>query len=151
MAASATFALKAGVWFRRGRLLMVSPDSRGTACPPSGRNSTYRPVQISGTGSEFKDGEFTGKGTVYAAKGAMTSSGPLADGKFVGTVADQETIRMEINSGVYVVPVRFNDTITLDAVVDSGATDLSIPADVVLTLMRTNTISQQDFLGQQTY
>jgi DDE superfamily endonuclease len=37
--------------FRRGRLLMVSPDSRGTACPPSGRNSTYRPVQISGTGS----------------------------------------------------------------------------------------------------
>src|SRR5947209_12702493 len=28
MAASATFALKAGVWFRRARLLMVSPDSR---------------------------------------------------------------------------------------------------------------------------
>jgi hypothetical protein len=28
MAASATFALKAGVWFRRGRLLMLSPDSR---------------------------------------------------------------------------------------------------------------------------
>ena len=53
MAANATFALKAGVWFRRGRLLMVSPDSRGTACPPSGRNSTYRPVQISGTGSEL--------------------------------------------------------------------------------------------------
>src|ERR1035441_8149750 len=51
MAASATFALKAGVWFRRGRLLMVSPDSQGTACPLSGRNSTYRPVQISGTGS----------------------------------------------------------------------------------------------------
>src|ERR1035437_7282661 len=53
MAASATFALKAGVWFRRGRLLMVSPDSRSTACPPSGRNSTYRPVQISGTGSNL--------------------------------------------------------------------------------------------------
>src|SRR5665811_2627909 len=52
MAASATFALKAGVWFRRGRLLMVSPGSRGTACPLSGRNSTYRPVQISGTGSD---------------------------------------------------------------------------------------------------
>src|SRR5450759_857039 len=52
MAASATFALKAGVWFRRGRLLMVSPGSRRTACPLSGRNSTYRPVQISGTGSK---------------------------------------------------------------------------------------------------
>ena len=44
--------LKAGVWFRRGRLFMLSPDSRATACPPSGRNSTYRPVQISGTGSD---------------------------------------------------------------------------------------------------
>src|ERR1700680_2584969 len=53
MAASATFALKAGVWFRRGRLLIVSPDSLGTACPLSGRNSTYRPVQISATGSHL--------------------------------------------------------------------------------------------------
>jgi hypothetical protein len=47
----ATLALKAGVWFRRARLVIVSPDSLGTACPLSGRNSTYRPVQISGTGS----------------------------------------------------------------------------------------------------
>ena len=46
MAASATLALKPGVWFRRGRLLIVSPNSPGTACPLSGRNSTYRLVQI---------------------------------------------------------------------------------------------------------
>jgi len=51
IAASATFALKAGVWFRRGRLLVVSPDSRAIACQLSGRNSTYRRVQISGAGS----------------------------------------------------------------------------------------------------
>jgi hypothetical protein len=30
---------------------MVSPDSRDIACPLAGRNSTHRPVQISGTGS----------------------------------------------------------------------------------------------------
>src|SRR5262245_57700773 len=30
---------------------MVSPDSQAPACLPSGRNSTYRPVQISATGS----------------------------------------------------------------------------------------------------
>src|SRR5580700_2942537 len=51
MAASATFALKVAVWFRRGRLFMVSPDSLGTACPLSGRNCTYRSVQISETSS----------------------------------------------------------------------------------------------------
>src|SRR5260370_7954189 len=53
MATIATFALKAGVWFRRGRLLIVSPDSLGTACPLSGRNSTYRPVQILEASSLF--------------------------------------------------------------------------------------------------
>ncbi len=47
-------ALKAGVWFRRGRLLIVSPDSQGTACPLSGRNSTYRPVQILEAGSQYR-------------------------------------------------------------------------------------------------
>jgi hypothetical protein len=41
------------VWFRRGRLLMVSPDSRDTACPLSGRNSTYRPVQIREASSDL--------------------------------------------------------------------------------------------------
>src|SRR6202022_3881118 len=53
-AASATFALKVGVWFRRGRLFMVSPDSLGTACPLSSRNSTYRLVQISETSSNSR-------------------------------------------------------------------------------------------------
>src|SRR5215207_5485241 len=40
-AARATFALKAGVWFRRGRLLIVSPAPR-PSWPPSGRNYTHR-------------------------------------------------------------------------------------------------------------
>src|SRR6187402_1311961 len=45
-AAKATFALKAGVWFRRGRLVIVSP-MRHAYWPLSGRNSTYPDVQIS--------------------------------------------------------------------------------------------------------
>src|ERR1700676_2092027 len=45
MAANATFALKAGVWFRLVRLVMLSPDPRRSS-PPSGRKSTYPPVQI---------------------------------------------------------------------------------------------------------
>jgi hypothetical protein len=52
-------ALKPGVWFRRGRLLIVSPDSLGTACPLSGRNSTYRLVQILEAGSKGT-GDFNG-------------------------------------------------------------------------------------------
>jgi hypothetical protein len=44
-----------------------------------------------------------------------------------------------------VVPVLINDAITLDFVVDSGAADVSIPADVVSTLIRTKTIGPSDF------
>jgi len=58
---------------------------------------------------------------------------------------------MEKSGGVYVVPTRFNDAITLDAVVDSGAIDVSVPADIVLTLIRTKTVTPEDFLGKQTY
>src|SRR4029077_9297746 len=75
MAASATFALKAGVWFRRGRLLIGSPDSLGTACPLSGRNSTYRPVQISATGSIVRRGKREVRASFYIAEAALPAAG----------------------------------------------------------------------------
>jgi clan AA aspartic protease (TIGR02281 family) len=58
---------------------------------------------------------------------------------------------MQIDCGVYAVPVLVNGAITLDFVVDSGAADVSIPADVVSTLMRTKTLQVSDFIGRQTY
>jgi gag-polyprotein putative aspartyl protease len=60
-------------------------------------------------------------------------------------------VAMENIGGIYLVPIRISDTITLDAIVDSGASDVSMPADVVLTLMRSKTISPGDFMGAQTY
>jgi clan AA aspartic protease (TIGR02281 family) len=53
--------------------------------------------------------------------------------------------------GTFVVPVRINDQITLKFVIDSGASDVSVPADVVTTLLRTGTITDADFLGTQKY
>jgi clan AA aspartic protease (TIGR02281 family) len=61
------------------------------------------------------------------------------------------SVPMQIERGTYVVPVLINDAITLDFVVDSGAADVSIPADVVMTLMRTGTLKKSDFLGEITY
>jgi clan AA aspartic protease (TIGR02281 family) len=60
-------------------------------------------------------------------------------------------IQLKNESGIFVVPVEINGAITLDFVVDSGASDVSLPADVVSTLIRTRTISPSDFVGQQTY
>ena len=49
------------------------------------------------------------------------------------------------------MPVNINDTLTLAFMLDSGASDVNVPADVVLTLFRTKTLSEQDFIGQQLY
>lgn len=65
--------------------------------------------------------------------------------------ASTTSVPMRLEGGTYVVPVLINDTITLNFVVDSGAADVSIPADVVMTLMRTGTLTKADFLGQQIY
>jgi clan AA aspartic protease (TIGR02281 family) len=54
-------------------------------------------------------------------------------------------------NGTFVVPVEINGVITLNFIVDSGATDVSVPSDVVSTLMRTGTIERSDFIGTQTY
>ena len=55
------------------------------------------------------------------------------------------------SGGTLLVPVTINEQITLKFVLDSGAADVSIPADVVLTLMRTGSLSADDFLGSQIY
>ena len=49
------------------------------------------------------------------------------------------------------VPVLINNAITLDFTVDSGASDASIPFDVVTTLIRAGTIQKTDIIGEQVY
>jgi len=60
-------------------------------------------------------------------------------------------VAMEPEGGIYLIPVRINRALTLRFIIDSGATDVSIPADVVLTLARTGTISDNDFIGDRHY
>jgi hypothetical protein len=50
-----------------------------------------------------------------------------------------------MDGGTFVVPVQINGTMTPDFVIDSGATDVSVPADVVSTLMRADTIQKGGF------
>src|SRR5262249_7079478 len=48
-------------------------------------------------------------------------------------------------------PVLINGAITLDFTIDSGASDVTVPADVFSTLVRTGTIRDEDITGEQTY
>src|SRR5262249_3299247 len=55
------------------------------------------------------------------------------------------------SGGVYQLPVEINGVITLNFVLDTGASEVNIPADVVLTLYRAGTIRDIDFLPGQAY
>jgi clan AA aspartic protease (TIGR02281 family) len=63
----------------------------------------------------------------------------------------QGAVTMVEEGGVFAVPVLINDTITLNFIVDSGASGVSIPEDVVSTLVRSGTITDADFTGTQTF
>ena len=44
-----------------------------------------------------------------------------------------------------------NGALTLEFAIDSGAADVSVPADVFSTLRRIGSIREADFVGEQTY
>ena len=79
---------------------------------------------------------------------------PVSQRSFSGSPArgsDQAVVLMVSDGGTFAVPVTINNQLTLKFVVDSGASDVSIPTDVVSTLVRTGTITDADFLGSRTY
>jgi clan AA aspartic protease (TIGR02281 family) len=62
-----------------------------------------------------------------------------------------EEVKLQKQENTYVVPVRINNAVTLEFLIDSGASDVLIPEDVLLTLVRTGTVTGTDFIGKQTY
>jgi clan AA aspartic protease (TIGR02281 family) len=60
-------------------------------------------------------------------------------------------VPLKNDGGTFVVPVEINGAITLDFTVDSGASDVTVPADVFSTLERAGTIKKSDITGEQTY
>jgi hypothetical protein len=85
--------------------------------------------------------------------GPGVASAPQATRSDINSSASAGAILIPVRreGGTYVVPVLVNKAITLNFVIDSGAADVSIPADVVLTLVRTGTVQRSDFIGTQTY
>jgi clan AA aspartic protease (TIGR02281 family) len=67
------------------------------------------------------------------------------------TQTSRVKVQLKVNGDVLVVPVEINGAMTLDFMIDSGASDVSIPADVFSTLKRTGTINESDFVGRRTY
>jgi predicted aspartyl protease len=62
-----------------------------------------------------------------------------------------DEVQIERRGDTYYVPVRINDTITLPFLLDTGASDIVIPADVALTLIRAGALQSGDFIGKSRY
>jgi clan AA aspartic protease (TIGR02281 family) len=62
-----------------------------------------------------------------------------------------ETVSLNREHGAFVLPVVINNQITRSFMLDSGASDVTIPADVISALTRSGSISTADFLGSQEY
>lgn len=65
--------------------------------------------------------------------------------------AHAESVALHREGGTFLVPVLINDKITLDFTIDSGATDVTIPADVFSTMVRTGTVENSDIVDTQVY
>jgi gag-polyprotein putative aspartyl protease len=75
----------------------------------------------------------------------------IAVSLFLISPTKAEEISLDRVGEVYEVPVTLNGVMTLNFVLDSGAAEVSIPAEVMLTLMHTHTVSTDDFLPGRTY
>jgi clan AA aspartic protease (TIGR02281 family) len=69
-----------------------------------------------------------------------------------GTGSPGETrIPLVKRSGGMIAPVIINNAIKLDFIVDSGASDVSVPADVFSSLVRADTVTRADITGTRNY
>ena len=87
----------------------------------------------------------------YVVGSATRSTAPPIQTRLRPPARGLEEVQIEKRGSAYYVPVRINDTITLPFILDTGATDLAIPADVALTLIRAGALRRGDFLGRTRY
>jgi aspartyl protease family protein len=60
-------------------------------------------------------------------------------------------IKLKDENGIYKVPIKINGVLSMDFVLDLGASDVSISPDIFLVLVKSGTISQEDYIGDETY
>jgi clan AA aspartic protease (TIGR02281 family) len=84
---------------------------------------------------------------LFADASTRHAAAPAAAAPAPGT----EEVPLKAEGGGLVVPVVINDSVKLDFMLDSGAAVVTIPADVAMTLIRTGTLTKDDYLGRETF
>jgi aspartyl protease family protein len=74
------------------------------------------------------------------------STTPTSKPSTIETSTGSNVVRVKKKHGVYAVPVIINGVLKIDFIFDSGASDVSISPDIALTLYKTETIKDDDWL-----
>ncbi|MFH0799521.1 MAG: retroviral-like aspartic protease family protein [Pseudomonadota bacterium] len=65
--------------------------------------------------------------------------------------AFSEEIKMRSVGGVYTVPVRLNNALTMDFMIDTGAADIGLSDEIAGRLLSTGIMTERDFNGSERY
>ena len=98
----------------------------------------------------FKNDKIHGEGIWKYAKGG-TLIGMWAEGKFVSgpTFNNKSNNKLDLiptSGGVFELNVTFNSVLKIDMILDTGAAEVFLTPDIVLTLIKAKTIAEEDIL-----
>ncbi len=71
--------------------------------------------------------------------------------KEITTYKSVSKVNLDNNNGVYGIPTLLNNALRSYAIFENGASDISISADLALTLFKTGTIGDADWLNGQSF
>jgi clan AA aspartic protease (TIGR02281 family) len=128
-----------------GNLLEDQPDGIGIFYYSTGD-------RFEGT---FTSGKKNGSGILYYSKGG-TLKGIWVDNVYVSgsnkSKLDPSSIQLNKSlSGIYEVPILINGVLKIDMIFDTGAAEVYLTPDVILTLIRTKTITEDDILDGKNF
>lgn len=87
-----------------------------------------------------------------AASSSPAGSSPAASGLTPAVAQMVETeAPVRPDGGTFDVPAEVDGAVTLNFTIDSGASDVTIPKDIVDRLIETGAITKDDYIGDQTF
>lgn len=97
---------------------------------------------------DFKESKFNGQGIVYYLKGTWINDEYMSGS--ANNITD--VVKLEpTNGGVYNINVEINNVLKIDMILDTGAADILLTSEIVLTLIKTKTIDEGDILEGGSY
>jgi clan AA aspartic protease (TIGR02281 family) len=144
---------KDGVFYQ-AELITTDPKYQDYVEQLLSRFKKIQPKFVNLTGYEIESGD-PSQSLYYGKKGKYFVSGAyyidIVEKNPAELSGHPNIISLSRKGNLFEVPITLNGVLTLNFIIDSGASDVVLPSDVVSTLIRTGTIGDKDFVGSNEY